>query len=48
MRDYIKTLRGLIGHTKLIVPGVRALMFNDLGDLLLERQRVFGLALKSD
>jgi ADP-ribose pyrophosphatase YjhB (NUDIX family) len=42
MRDYIKTLRGLIGHTKLIVPGVRALVFNDRGDLLLERQRVFG------
>jgi 8-oxo-dGTP pyrophosphatase MutT (NUDIX family) len=42
MRDYIKTLRGLIGNTKLIVPGVRALMFNDRGDLLLERQRIFG------
>jgi ADP-ribose pyrophosphatase YjhB (NUDIX family) len=42
MSDYIKTLRGLIGSTKIIVPGVRALVFDDGGRLLLARQRLFG------
>lgn len=42
MLDYIKTLREMIGTTKIIVPGVRALMFNDCGELLLEKQRLFG------
>ncbi len=42
MLDYIKTLRGMIGTTKIIVPGVRALIFNDRGELLLEKQRLFG------
>lgn len=32
----------MIGNTKIIIPGVRALMFNDRGELLLERQRLFG------
>jgi ADP-ribose pyrophosphatase YjhB (NUDIX family) len=42
MRDYIKALRGMIGNTKIIIPGVRALMFNEAGELLLEKQRLFG------
>lgn len=32
----------MIGHTKIIVPGVRALILNDRGELLLERQALFG------
>lgn len=42
MLDYIADLRRMIGNTKLIVPGVRALLFDDRGRLLLERQRAFG------
>jgi ADP-ribose pyrophosphatase YjhB (NUDIX family) len=42
MRDYIKTLRGMIGTTKIIIPGVRALILNEQGELLLEKQRLFG------
>src|SRR5574341_550119 len=42
MLDYIRQLRAMIGNTKIIIPGVRALMFNDRGELLLERQRLFG------
>ncbi len=42
MLDYIKNLRAMIGHTKIIVPGVRALLFNSQGELLLERQALFG------
>jgi 8-oxo-dGTP pyrophosphatase MutT (NUDIX family) len=39
--DYIRTLRAMIGNTKVIIPGVRALIFNDRGELLLEKQRLF-------
>lgn len=42
MSDYIKELRRLIGSTKIIVPGVRALIFDEAGRLLLARQRLFG------
>jgi ADP-ribose pyrophosphatase YjhB (NUDIX family) len=42
MLDYIRTLRGMIGNTKVIIPGVRALILDDRGRLLLEKQRVFG------
>lgn len=41
MLDSIKTLRAMIGNTKVIIPGVRALMFNARGELLFERQRLF-------
>ncbi len=40
--DYIKKLRAMIGNTEIIVPGIRALMFNARGELLLERQTLFG------
>jgi ADP-ribose pyrophosphatase YjhB (NUDIX family) len=40
--DYIANLRRIIGNTKIIIPGVRALLFDDHGHLLLERQRLFG------
>ena len=42
MLDYIADLRRMIGNTKVIVPGIRALIFDDRGRLLLERQRAFG------
>jgi ADP-ribose pyrophosphatase YjhB (NUDIX family) len=42
MLDYIKTLRSMIGHTKIVLPGVRALIFNEHGELLLEKQTHFG------
>ena len=42
MLDYIGNLRRMIGNTKIIVPGVRALLLNERGELLLEEQRVFG------
>ena len=32
----------MIGNTKIIVPGVRALIFNHEGALLLEKQTIFG------
>jgi len=32
----------MIGNTKIIVPGVRALIFNDRGELLLQKQALFG------
>jgi ADP-ribose pyrophosphatase YjhB (NUDIX family) len=40
--DYIKTLRSMIGNTKIIIPGVRALIFNSQGELLFEKQSLFG------
>jgi ADP-ribose pyrophosphatase YjhB (NUDIX family) len=42
MLDYVKNLRRMIGNTKIVLPGVRALMFNDQGELLLEKQAHFG------
>ncbi len=42
MMDYIKTLRGMIGTTMIVLPGVRALIFDDLGKLLLQKQTLFG------
>jgi ADP-ribose pyrophosphatase YjhB (NUDIX family) len=40
--DYIKALRQMIGHTKIVLPGVRALIFNHRGELLLQKQTLFG------
>jgi len=42
MLDYIRQLRAKIGTMKILVPGVRTLVFDGDGRLLLERQRVFG------
>ena len=42
MLDYIKTIREKIGHTKILVPGIRALIFDAKQNLLLERQASFG------
>ena len=42
MRDYLRELRAKIGNTKILVPGVRALIFDDQGRLLLGKQKVFG------
>jgi ADP-ribose pyrophosphatase YjhB (NUDIX family) len=38
MLDYIGNLRKLVGHTKILIPGVRALIFDERQRLLLERQ----------
>jgi len=40
--DYIRSLRRMIGTTKVIIPGVRAVVLNERGELLLEEQRSFG------
>jgi ADP-ribose pyrophosphatase YjhB (NUDIX family) len=40
--DYIRTLRAKIGNMKILVPGVRTLIFDADGRLLLERQKLFG------
>jgi len=42
MLDYIRTVRAMIGNTPIVVPGVRALIFDDGGALLLEKQALFG------
>jgi len=38
MNDYIKTMRPLIGSRPMLLPGVRALIFNQQGELLLQRR----------
>jgi ADP-ribose pyrophosphatase YjhB (NUDIX family) len=38
MNDYIKTIRPLIGSRPMLLPGVRALIFNPQGDVLLQRR----------
>ena len=42
MHDYIRTLRSKIGNMKVVIPGVRALIFDERGALLLEKQALFG------
>lgn len=42
MLDYIRGLREKIGNAKIIVPGVRTLVFDGSGALLLGRQAAFG------
>lgn len=42
MLDYIARLRSRIGNEKILVPGVRALVVDRDGGLLLERQPAFG------
>ena len=38
MNDYIKTMRQLIGSRPMLLPGVRALIFNPRGEILLLRR----------
>mgnify|MGYP000851305395 FL=1 len=38
MSGYVETLRAMIGSRPLILPGVRALIFDHCGDLLLQRR----------
>ena len=38
MNDYIKTMRPLIGPRPMLLPGVRALIFNPQGKILLQRR----------
>jgi ADP-ribose pyrophosphatase YjhB (NUDIX family) len=38
MNDYIKTMRPLIGSRPMLLPGVRALIFNPQGEILLQRR----------
>lgn len=42
MLDYIRFVRDRIGHAKILVPGIRALIFDANENLLLERQTTFG------
>lgn len=42
MLDYIRGLRELIGNKRIIVPGVRTLVLDDHGHLLMEKQQAFG------
>ena len=41
MLDYIKSLRTLIGNMKVVIPGVRALMFNEQGHLVMIKRGDF-------
>jgi len=41
MLDYIRRLRAKVGTMRILVPGVRTLVFDAEGRLLLERQRTF-------
>jgi ADP-ribose pyrophosphatase YjhB (NUDIX family) len=38
MNDYIKTMRPLIGFRPMLLPGVRALIFNPHSEILLQRR----------
>jgi len=38
MDDYIKAMRQLIGSRPMLLPGVRALIFNSQGEVLLMRR----------
>jgi ADP-ribose pyrophosphatase YjhB (NUDIX family) len=38
MNDYIKTMRQFIGSRPMLLPGVRALIFNSQGEVLLQRR----------
>lgn len=42
MLDYIRFLRDKIGNARIIVPGVRTLVLDDVGRLLLQKQNAFG------
>jgi 8-oxo-dGTP pyrophosphatase MutT (NUDIX family) len=39
MSEYVKTLRAAMGHKRLLLPSVSALIYDNLGRLLLVRQR---------
>ena len=39
MSEYVRTLRAAMGHERLLLPSVSALIYDDLGRLLLVRQR---------
>ncbi len=39
MSEYVKTLRAAMGHQRLLLPSVSALIYDDFGRLLLVRQR---------
>jgi len=41
MHDYIRHLRSMIGNTKVVIPGVRAIICDEQGRLLLEKQALF-------
>ncbi|NLS94350.1 MAG: NUDIX domain-containing protein [Planctomycetaceae bacterium] len=38
MNDYVATMRQLVGHRPMLVPGVRALILNPQGEVLLMRR----------
>ena len=38
MSEYIQTMRSLVGSRRIFVPGVRAILLNESGDILLQRR----------
>jgi len=38
MNDYIKEIRKLVGSVRIHIPGVRAIIVNDVGEVLLQRR----------
>ena len=38
MNDYVRTMRDLVGSRRIFVPGVRAILINEAGDILLQRR----------
>jgi 8-oxo-dGTP pyrophosphatase MutT (NUDIX family) len=42
MSGYINRLRERLGHMKIVIPGVRGLLFDEEGRLLLQRRADFG------
>jgi 8-oxo-dGTP pyrophosphatase MutT (NUDIX family) len=42
MSEYVRELRALVGHRLLVVPGVSAIVFDDLGRVLLQQAKETG------
>lgn len=38
MNDYLRSMRELVGRRRLLLPGVRAIIVNDQGEVLLQRR----------
>jgi len=38
MNDYVRTMRDLVGSRRIFAPGVRAILLNEAGDVLLQRR----------
>ncbi|MCK5806138.1 MAG: NUDIX domain-containing protein [Lentisphaeria bacterium] len=38
MGEYVQTMRSLVGSRRIFIPGVRAILLNESGDILLQRR----------